>query len=112
LRQKYQDKWHYLHNDVYQDTNTTQYLFYKLLAEKHKNICVVGDVDQNIYFLRGANFKKMLKFEEDIKTNAKIILLEQNYSSNKNIIEAANEVIKKNKIRKKKILLQKMKKGK
>ncbi len=107
VREKYQNKWKYLHIDEYQDTNNSQYLLCKLLAEKHQNICAVGDVDQNIYSWRGANLKNLLRFEEDFSMNereAKIILLEQNYRSTKNIISAANEIIKKNKIRKEKNL--------
>jgi DNA helicase-2/ATP-dependent DNA helicase PcrA len=103
LKEKYQNKWQYIHIDEYQDTNNSQYLLCKLLADKCKNICAVGDVDQNIYSWRGANLKNLLRFEEDF-ANAKMILLEQNYRSTKNIIEAANEVIKKNKIRKEKNL--------
>jgi DNA helicase-2/ATP-dependent DNA helicase PcrA len=94
----YQDKWEYIHVDEYQDTNEVQYLMTKLLSEKYKNICVVGDADQNIYSWRGANLKNILSFEKDYP-NAKIILLEQNYRSTKNILEAANEIIKKNKYR-------------
>ncbi len=107
VREKYQNKWKYLHIDEYQDTNNSQYLLCKLLADKHQNICAVGDVDQNIYSWRGANLKNLLRFEEDFSTSereAKIILLEQNYRSTKNIISAANEIIKKNKIRKEKNL--------
>ncbi len=103
VRTKYQNKWEYLHVDEYQDTNNSQYLLCKLLATKHQNVCAVGDVDQNIYSWRGANLKNLLKFEEDFK-NAQTILLEQNYRSTKNIISAANEIIKKNKIRKEKNL--------
>jgi DNA helicase-2/ATP-dependent DNA helicase PcrA len=94
----YQDRWEYIHVDEYQDTNEVQYLMCKLLSEKNKNICVVGDADQNIYSWRGANLKNILSFEKDYP-NAKIILLEQNYRSTKNILEAANEIIKKNKYR-------------
>ncbi|MFA6520125.1 MAG: UvrD-helicase domain-containing protein [Candidatus Paceibacterota bacterium] len=98
VREIYQDKWEYIHVDEYQDTNEVQYLMCKILSEKNKNICVVGDADQNIYSWRGANLKNILNFEKDYP-NAKIILLEQNYRSTKNILEAANEVIKKNKFR-------------
>jgi len=98
IREIYQDKWEYIHIDEYQDTNEVQYLMTKLLSEKTKNICVVGDADQNIYSWRGANLKNILSFEKDYP-NAKIVLLEQNYRSTKNILEAANEIIKKNKYR-------------
>ncbi|HEY4513305.1 MAG TPA: UvrD-helicase domain-containing protein [Candidatus Paceibacterota bacterium] len=98
IRRLYQEKWEYMHVDEYQDTNEVQYVMCKLLAEKNKNICVVGDADQNIYSWRGANLKNILSFEKDYP-DAKIILLEQNYRSTKNILEAANVVIKKNKYR-------------
>jgi DNA helicase-2/ATP-dependent DNA helicase PcrA len=98
IRKIYQEKWEYIHVDEYQDTNEVQYLMSKLLSENNKNICVVGDADQNIYSWRGANLKNILSFEKDYP-NAKIILLEQNYRSTKNILEAANEIIKKNKYR-------------
>jgi len=98
IRKIYQEKWDYIHIDEYQDTNEVQYLMTKLLSENNKNICVVGDADQNIYSWRGANLKNILNFEKDYP-NAKIILLEQNYRSTKNILEAANEIIKKNKYR-------------
>lgn len=98
IRKIYQEKWEYIHIDEYQDTNEVQYLMAKLLAENHNNICVVGDADQNIYSWRGANLKNILNFEKDY-ANAKIILLEQNYRSTKNILEAANVIIKKNKYR-------------
>ncbi|MFA5778007.1 MAG: UvrD-helicase domain-containing protein [Candidatus Paceibacterota bacterium] len=98
IRKFYQEKWDYIHIDEYQDTNEVQYLMTKLLSENNKNICVVGDADQNIYSWRGANLKNILNFEKDYP-NAKIILLEQNYRSTKNILEAANEIIKKNKYR-------------
>ena len=98
IRKIYQEKWEYIHIDEYQDTNEVQYLMSKLLSEKHKNICVVGDADQNIYSWRGANLKNILNFEKDYP-NTKIVLLEQNYRSTKNILEAANEIIKKNKYR-------------
>ena len=95
LLKKYQDRWHYLHIDEYQDTNPIQYRLAKLLTGERKNICVVGDVDQSIYSWRGADFRNLLKFEEDYP-NAKVVLLEENYRSSKNILLAANEIIKKN----------------
>lgn len=98
IRKIYQERWEYVHIDEYQDTNEVQYLMSKLLAEEKKNICVVGDADQNIYSWRGANLKNILNFEKDYP-NTKIVLLEQNYRSTKNILEAANEIIKKNKYR-------------
>jgi len=98
IRKIYQKKWEYIHVDEYQDTNEVQYLMSKLLTNTDRNICVVGDADQNIYSWRGANLKNILSFEKDYP-NAKIILLEQNYRSTKNILEAANVVIKKNKYR-------------
>jgi DNA helicase-2/ATP-dependent DNA helicase PcrA len=98
IRKIYQEKWEYIHIDEYQDTNEVQYLMSKILSENHNNITVVGDADQNIYSWRGANLKNILSFEKDYP-NAKIILLEQNYRSTKNILEAANTIIKKNKFR-------------
>ncbi len=95
LLKKYQERWHYLHIDEYQDTNPIQYRLAKLLTGNRKNICVVGDVDQSIYSWRGADFRNLLKFEEDYP-NAKVVLLEENYRSSKNILFAANEIIKKN----------------
>ncbi|MEK7088747.1 MAG: UvrD-helicase domain-containing protein [Patescibacteria group bacterium] len=98
IRKIYQEKWEYIHIDEYQDTNEVQYLMSRLLSENNKNICVVGDADQNIYSWRGANLKNILNFEKDYP-NTKIVLLEENYRSTQNILEAANEVIKKNKYR-------------
>ena len=98
IRKIYQERWEYIHIDEYQDTNEVQYVMSKLLADNNKNICVVGDADQNIYSWRGANLKNILNFEKDYP-NTKIVLLEENYRSTKNILEAANEVIKKNKYR-------------
>ena len=98
IRKTYQEKWEYIHIDEYQDTNEVQYLMSKLLSENNKNICVVGDADQNIYSWRGANLKNILSFEKDYP-DAKIVLLEENYRSTKNILEAANTIIKKNKYR-------------
>ena len=110
IRKFYQEKWEYIHIDEYQDTNEVQYLMSRLLSENNKNICVVGDADQNIYSWRGANLKNILSFEKDYP-NAKIVLLEENYRSTKNILEAANEVIKKNKYRPDKNLFTKNKIG-
>ncbi len=110
VRKIYQDRWQYIHVDEYQDTNEAQYLMSKLLSENHRNITVVGDADQNIYSWRGANLKNILSFEKDYP-DAKIILLEENYRSTKNILEAANTVIKKNKYRPDKNLFTKNETG-
>ncbi len=110
VRKIYQEKWEYIHIDEYQDTNEVQYLMSKLLAGERKNICVVGDADQNIYSWRGANLKNILNFEKDYP-GAKIILLEENYRSTQNILEAANEIIKKNIYRPDKNLFTKNKTG-
>ena len=110
IRKSYQDRWKYIHIDEYQDTNEVQYKMAKLLAENHKNICVVGDADQNIYSWRGANLKNILSFEKDY-TDAQVVMLEENYRSTQNILEAANEVIKKNKFRPDKKLFTKNKTG-
>jgi DNA helicase-2/ATP-dependent DNA helicase PcrA len=103
VKKHYQDRWKYLHIDEYQDTNEVQYEMTKLLVGKEENICVVGDTDQNIYSWRGANIKNLLHFEKDFP-NTKIVMLEQNYRSTKNIIEAANSIIEKNIYRVPKIL--------
>ena len=95
----YQNKFQYIHVDEYQDTNKAQYTVVKLLANKFKNLCVVGDSDQSIYGWRGADIQNILSFEEDYP-EAKTIFLEQNYRSTKNILNAANEVIKHNSERK------------
>ena len=95
----YQNKFQYIHVDEYQDTNKAQYTLVKLLANKFKNLCVVGDSDQSIYGWRGADIQNILSFEEDYP-EAKTIFLEQNYRSTKNILNAANEVIKHNSERK------------
>lgn len=100
---EYQERFKYILIDEYQDTNEVQYVLTKMLSAKYKNICVVGDQDQSIYGFRGANYRNILNFEKDYK-NAKIILLEQNYRSTKNILNAANDVIKNNKKRKDKNL--------
>ena len=103
FRNYYQNHFQYIHVDEYQDTNETQYQLTKILASKHKNICVVGDSDQNIYSWRGANLKNILNFENDFP-NTTIVLLEQNYRSTKTVLDAANAVIGKNKARTPKVL--------
>ncbi|MDR1254110.1 MAG: UvrD-helicase domain-containing protein [Oscillospiraceae bacterium] len=95
----YQDKFEYILVDEYQDTNTVQCEFINLLAQKHKNLCVVGDDDQSIYRFRGANIENILNFEQ-IYPSTKVIRLEQNYRSTSNIIKAANAVIENNTSRK------------
>lgn len=95
VREKYQDLWQYIHIDEYQDTNRVQYQTAKLLADKTKNICAVGDIDQNIYSWRGADIKNILNFEKDYP-NATIITLEENYRSTNVILSAANKIIEKN----------------
>ena len=99
----YQNKFQYIHVDEYQDTNHAQYTLVNMLAERFKNLCVVGDADQSIYGWRGADMQNILDFEKDYP-DATTILLEQNYRSSKNILQAANSVIDKNDNRKKKAL--------
>lgn len=98
VRERYRKTWQYIHIDEYQDTNRVQYEIAKLLTSDAHNLTVVGDIDQNIYSWRGADIQNILKFEKDYP-ETKIILLEENYRSTKNILEAANVIIKKNKIR-------------
>ena len=100
---KYQDRFHYVNVDEFQDTNTLQYKLVKMLCEKHGNIFVVGDEDQNIYSWRGAEIKNILGFPKDFE-GAKVYKLEQNYRSATGILDAANNVIKNNVARNKKNL--------
>ena len=100
---RYQDLYKYILIDEYQDTNEAQYILTKMLSEKYRLITCVGDDSQSIYSFRGANYKNILNFEKDYK-DAKTILLEQNYRSTSTILDAANQVIKNNKMRKDKNL--------
>lgn len=97
--QYYQNKFHYILVDEFQDTNEVQYKLMHLLAKERKNIFVVGDDDQSIYSFRGAKPTNILMFERDFD-NTKVIKLEQNYRSTSNILSASNSIIAKNKIRK------------
>jgi DNA helicase-2/ATP-dependent DNA helicase PcrA len=93
---KYQDRFRYILVDEYQDTNHSQYLIVRALADRYQNICVVGDDSQSIYAFRGANIQNILNFQKDYE-GVKIFKLEQNYRSSRNIVRAANSVIDKNK---------------
>ena len=98
ILKKYQEKFKYILIDEYQDTNTVQYKLARLLSEKYKNICVVGDDDQGIYAWRGADIKNIQQFEKDFP-KVTVIKLEQNYRSSANVIEAAGSVISQNNLR-------------
>lgn len=100
---KYQDRFRYIMVDEYQDTNHSQYLIVKALADRFQNICVVGDDSQSIYSFRGANISNILNFQKDYPDVA-TFKLEQNYRSTKNIVQAANSVIEKNKTRLDKVI--------
>jgi len=99
ILEKYQDRFKYILIDEYQDTNPVQYKLVKILAERHRNLFVVGDVNQSIYAFRQADYRNIINFERDYK-DAKIIKLEENYRSTNNILNAANSVIKNNQERK------------
>ena len=94
--QKYQERWRYVHIDEYQDTNRAQYTLAKMLAARHKNLCVVGDDAQSIYAFRGADITGILSFQRDYP-DATTIRLEQNYRSTKKILQLAGSIIKQNK---------------
>ncbi len=106
----YQQRFQFILVDEYQDTNTAQFTLLSLLARRYQNLCVVGDDDQSIYKFRGANIYNILNFEK-IFPATKVIRLEENYRSTKNILTAANEVIKNNTMRKEKSLWTKAKEG-
>lgn len=99
----YQERFRYIMVDEYQDTNTAQFELIRLLADKYRNLCVVGDDDQSIYKFRGANIRNILDFEK-VYREAAVIKLEQNYRSTQNVLDAANSVISNNKGRKEKAL--------
>lgn len=99
----YQEKFQFISVDEYQDTNQAQYVLTNLLAQKYRNLCVIGDSDQSIYSFRGANIGNILNFEKDYP-DAKVIMLEQNYRSTQIILDAAHEIIVKNAKRKDKKL--------
>lgn len=99
----YQNKFHYIHVDEYQDTNQAQYQLVTMLAKHFRNICVVGDSDQSIYGWRGADMQNIMNFESDYP-DSKTVMLEQNYRSTQNILNAANDVIENNVERKPKQL--------
>src|SRR3989454_4121791 len=95
IKEEYQERFQHILVDEYQDTNRAQYLIIRTLAERHRNICVVGDDDQSIYRWRGADVRNILEFEQDYP-DATIVKLEQNYRSTKTILQAAREVIQHN----------------
>ena len=99
ILEEYQEHFQYILIDEYQDTNPVQYKMCKLLAQKHRNIFVVGDMNQSIYAFRQADYKNILNFEKDYK-DCKVIKLEENYRSTNNILNAANCVISNNNNRK------------
>ncbi len=99
----YQDRFRYILVDEYQDTNHAQYTLVKLLAAQHRNLFVVGDADQSVYAFRGADMRNILDFEKDYD-DARVVMLEQNYRSTQNILDAANAVIANNALRKPKRL--------
>lgn len=108
--ESYQNRFRYIMVDEYQDTNTSQFELIRLLADKYRNLCVVGDDDQSIYKFRGANIRNILDFEK-VYPEACVIKLEQNYRSTQNVLDAANAVIQNNVARKNKALWTDKKNG-
>ncbi len=98
VRERYQDRYTYLHVDEFQDTNIAQYTLMKLLADKYRNLFCVGDEDQSIYGWRGADYRNVLRFSKDFP-DAQVKLLEQNYRSTQTILDVAQAIIRKNKSR-------------
>ncbi len=111
ILKKYQERFHYIMIDEYQDTNFAQYQFTYLLAKSHKNICVVGDDDQSIYTWRGADIRNILSFEDDY-ANTKKIYMTQNYRSPQLVLSSANDLISHNESRHQKELWTAKKKRK
>jgi DNA helicase-2/ATP-dependent DNA helicase PcrA len=110
VRRELQERFKYIHVDEYQDTNRVQFAIVELLCEETQNICVVGDIDQNIYSWRGADIKNVLQFERHFP-RAETILLEENYRSTQTIIAASNDIIKKNQNRVEKNVFTKNQEG-
>ena len=105
---KYQERFRYILVDEYQDTNHSQYLIVRALADRYQNICVVGDDAQSIYAFRGANISNILNFQNDYP-DVTLYRLEQNYRSTKNIVNAANSIISHNKKKLKRLYGHQMK---
>lgn len=103
IREKYKQRFQYIHVDEYQDTNYIQYLLIRYLTDRDSKLCVVGDIDQSIYGWRGAEIKNILNFEQDYH-DVKVLYLDQNYRSTQHILSAANDVIQNNLERKEKNL--------
>ena len=110
ILRSYQEQCRYVMVDEFQDTNLIQYLLLQQIVERHRNICVVGDDDQSIYRWRGAEVGNILNFEKDFP-KTKVITLEQNYRSTQNILRAANQMVRRNRSRKEKVLWTENPKG-